>query len=355
MILPGTFPTSSEVYSARLYPEAEKTRGQSDIPQEVIVAEIKSGRGRFSSPTGLPGNFFASNDYPVGCFNFKFMKIIECPRDAMQGLAGFIPTEEKIKYINTLLAVGFDTIDFGSFVSPKAIPQMKDTEQVLEKIDWKKSKSKLLAIVANTRGAEAAAAHEGIVYLGFPLSISETFQQRNTNKSIVEALNTLEELKNICLRSNKKLVTYISMGFGNPYGDPYDINLVTKFVDILTTLGSDVISLADTVGVATSENIGILFSNLSKQFPNAELGAHLHSTPQTAVGKIDAAYQAGCRRFDGAIRGYGGCPMANDDLVGNMATETIVSYLEERKDETGLDMKAFRDAMAMADRIFPVH
>jgi hydroxymethylglutaryl-CoA lyase len=283
------------------------------------------------------------------------MKIIECPRDAMQGLAEFIPTEKKIRYINQLLKVGFDTIDFGSFVSPKAIPQMRDTAEVLEKIEWERSKSKLLAIVANTRGAEEAARHAGIVYLGFPLSISETFQQRNTNKSIAEALNTLGEIKNICVKTNKRLVSYISMGFGNPYGDPYEPALVGKFVDILVTLGSDVVSLADTIGVSTRSNVSELYTTLAKQFPKTEIGAHLHSTPQTAREKIEAAYQAGCRRFDGAIRGFGGCPMAKDELVGNMATETILTYLEDQKVQTGLDKKAFVEAMMIADEIFPKH
>jgi hydroxymethylglutaryl-CoA lyase len=283
------------------------------------------------------------------------MKIIECPRDAMQGLQEFIPTEKKIVYINKLLEVGFDTIDFGSFVSAKAIPQLRDTAEVLEKIAWQNSHSKLLAIIANTRGAEAAAMHEGITYLGFPLSISETFQQRNTNKSIMEALNALEEIKNICVRLNKKLVTYISMGFGNPYGDPYDRALVVQFVDILSTLGADIISLADTIGVSTTENIRYLFSALTKQFPNVELGAHLHSTAMAAKEKIEAAYLAGCRRFDGAIRGYGGCPMANDDLVGNIATETITAYLDENNVSTNLNRKAFLDAQSLADAIFPVH
>lgn len=283
------------------------------------------------------------------------MKIIECPRDAMQGLAGFIPTEKKIMYINALLKVGFDTIDFGSFVSAKAIPQLRDTAEVLEKISWQSSASKLLAIVANTRGAEDASRYPGITYLGFPLSISETFQQRNTNKSIAEALNTVEEIKNICGRSGKKLVTYISMGFGNPYGDPYDVALVGQFVDILVTLGSDVVSLADTIGVSTPENIRYLFTNLAKQFPKTEVGAHLHSTPQTAKEKIRAAYEAGCRRFDGAIRGYGGCPMAKDELVGNIATETIFAYLDEQNVTFSADRKAFAEAQALADVIFPGH
>jgi hydroxymethylglutaryl-CoA lyase len=283
------------------------------------------------------------------------MKIIECPRDAMQGLTEFIPTENKIRYINQLLKVGFDTIDFGSFVSSKAIPQMRDTAQVLDKLDIEGSRSELLCIIANTRGAEEAAKYKSITYLGFPLSISETFQQRNTNKSIVEALNSLEEIKNICVRANKKLVTYISMGFGNPYGDPYEPALVGKFVDILVTLGSDIVSLADTIGVSTRDNVFSLYTSLSKQFPKIEIGAHLHSTPQTALEKIEAAYQAGCRRFDGAIRGFGGCPMANDQLVGNMATETILMYLDNQQVQTGIDKNAFVEAMAMADEIFPKH
>jgi hydroxymethylglutaryl-CoA lyase len=273
----------------------------------------------------------------------------------MQGLTEFIPTAKKIEYINALLKVGFDTIDFGSFVSPKAIPQMRDTAEVLDHLEWEKSFSKLLAIVANTRGAEDASRHEAISYLGFPLSISETFQQRNTNKSIAEALSTLEQIQNICARSNKKLVTYISMGFGNPYGDPYEVDLVASFVDVIMTIGSDVISLADTIGVSNPENISWLFSNLSKQFPKAELGAHLHSTPQTAHEKIEAAYAAGCRRFDGAIRGYGGCPMAKDELVGNMATETILAFLENKKVDLSINKEAFVSALQMADRIFPKH
>jgi len=282
------------------------------------------------------------------------MKIIECPRDAMQGLEAFIPTEKKILYINALLKVGFDTLDCGSFVSPKAIPQMKDTAEVMEKIQWQDNSSKLLAIVANTRGAEDAAKYKGIAYLGFPLSISETFQQRNTNKSIPEALNTLGEIKDVCERTGKKLVTYISMGFGNPYGDPYDVTLVSKFVDILVTLGSDVVSLADTVGVSDPGNIQYLFSNLMKQFPKTELGAHLHSTPQTAKEKIHAAFQSGCRRFDGALRGYGGCPMAKDELVGNIATEAIVSYMDEKNTPVTLNRKALSEAQVLADSIFPM-
>ncbi len=283
------------------------------------------------------------------------MKIIECPRDAMQGIDTFISTPAKAKYINQLLKVGFDTIDFGSFVSPKAIPQLRDTADVLRLLDTHKSKTKLLAIVANTRGAMEASEFESVTYLGFPLSISETFQQRNTNKSIPEALNTLEEIKNICLRSNKKLVTYISMGFGNPYGDPYTIDLVGNFVDIVLTLGSDVTSLADTTGVSTPESIHYLFSSLTGMYPNSEIGVHLHATPGTAPEKIEAAFNAGCKRFDGAIKGFGGCPMAKDELVGNLATEDILYFLKKQEVETGIIESEFLKALEMADEIFPAH
>lgn len=283
------------------------------------------------------------------------MKIIECPRDAMQGIDEFIVTEKKIRYINQLLKVGFDTIDFGSFVSAKAIPQMRDTKEVLAGLDISGTKSKLLAIVANTRGAEEAAQFKQITYLGFPLSISETFQQRNTNKSITEALNTLSEIQNICEATGKQQVVYISMGFGNPYNDPYSVKLVEQFVDILNTLGVKIISLADTIGVSTPEQIGYLFGSLSAKFRDVELGAHLHSTPQTAMEKIKAAYEAGCKRFDGAIKGFGGCPMAKDDLVGNLATETILSYLKEQGVNTGINENEFVKALGMADVVFPNH
>jgi len=283
------------------------------------------------------------------------MKIIECPRDAMQGIIDFIPTEAKVKYINQLLKVGFDTIDVGSFVSPKAIPQMRDTADVLHRLDLSDSHSKLLTIVANTRGATQASTFDSVTYLGFPLSISETFQQRNTNKSIAEALNELEEIRNICSRTNKQLVTYISMGFGNPYGDPYEVGLVESFVDILLTLGSDIISLADTVGVSEPEGIYKLFRSLSNSYPQAELGAHLHSTPKTAREKMDAAFRAGCSRFDGALKGFGGCPMAKDELVGNLATENIISFLEEHGLETGISKPALVTSLDMAAEIFPSH
>lgn len=283
------------------------------------------------------------------------MKLIECPRDAMQGLTEFIPTPTKIRYLNQLLKVGFDTIDFGSFVSPKAIPQLRDTAEVLEQLSWKESASALLAIVANTRGAEEASRYQAITYLGFPLSISETFQKRNTNKTIAEALTSLEEIQNICTRTGKKLVTYISMGFGNPYGDPYSPDHVAGFVDILVTLGASAISLADTIGVSTPENISNLFTTLSRQYPGTELGVHLHSTPATAFEKIDAAFKAGCQRFDGAIKGFGGCPMADDELVGNLATENIIQYLDEQGVKTGIDQQAFGSALQMVDEIFPKH
>lgn len=281
------------------------------------------------------------------------MKIIECPRDAMQGIEEFIPTEKKISYINQLLKVGFDTIDFGSFVSPKAIPQLRDTAEVLKKLDMANTKSKLLAIIANTRGAEEAARYDAITYLGFPLSISETFQQRNTNKSIAEALNSLAEIQEICKKNNKTLVTYISMGFGNPYGDPYDVDLVGKFADILSTLEVRIISLADTIGVSKPDQIKYLFESLTKQFPGIEFGAHLHSNPSTAVEKINAATAAGCQRFDGAIKGYGGCPMAEDELVGNLATETILSCLDPGKINPSIDREAFVKALQLADTTFP--
>jgi hydroxymethylglutaryl-CoA lyase len=283
------------------------------------------------------------------------MKIIECPRDAMQGMEEFISTEKKVKYINQLLRVGFDTIDFGSFVSPKAIPQLRDTADVLRKLDLTHTTSKLLAIVANTRGAEEAVGFSEITYLGFPLSISETFQQRNTNKSIMEALNTVEEIQSLCKKSDKTLVTYISMGFGNPYGDPYDMNIVSRFVDILNTLEVKIISLADTVGVSQPDQIKHLFSSLTQQYPATEFGAHLHSNPATATEKIQAAFEAGCKRFDGAIKGFGGCPMAEDELVGNLATETIISYLDSKAVPLTLNRDELAKSMMLADSTFSNH
>jgi hydroxymethylglutaryl-CoA lyase len=271
----------------------------------------------------------------------------------MQGLDEFIPTDKKIQYINQLLRVGFDTIDFGSFVSPKAIPQMRDTAEVLDGLDMNIGRSKLLAIVANTRGAEDACKFGMISYLGFPLSISETFQKRNTNKSIVEALNTVAEIQELCVKHGKQLVVYISMGFGNPYGDPYDENVVGKFVDILSTLGIEIVSLADTIGVSKPEQIRTLFTSLSAGFSTMEIGVHLHSNPISAIEKIEAAYSSGCKRFDGAIKGFGGCPMAEDKLVGNLDTQTIVQYLSEQKVELMLDLDEFGKSVMLADKVFP--
>lgn len=281
------------------------------------------------------------------------MKIIECPRDAMQGLDKFIPTDQKVAYLNQLLKVGFDTLDCGSFVSHKAIPQMHDTAGVLSRLNMSNSKSKLLVIVANQRGAEEACKFEQISYLGFPLSISETFQQRNTNKSIAEALNTVNEIQELCIRHHKKQVVYISMGFGNPYNDPYDVAIVEQFTDILATLEIEIVSLADTIGVSAPAQIEYLFTSLTKKFTGIEFGAHLHSTPTTRLEKIEAAYRSGCQRFDGAMKGFGGCPMAKDDLVGNMATETILSFLDSKQDAPLLDRHEFEIAMAMADQVFP--
>ncbi len=280
------------------------------------------------------------------------MKIIECPRDAMQGLEAFIPTEDKVAYLNLLLQVGYDTLDAGSFVSPKAIPQMRDTAAVFDQLDLSTTRTKILAIVANTRGAEDACRHPAVTYVGFPLSLSETFQQRNTNKSIPQALETLNEIQERCTASGRTLVAYLSMGFGNPYGDPYDLDIVSKFVDILHTLQVKIVSLADTIGVSTPEQITYLFTRLSADFPCLEIGAHLHSNPATTREKIEAAYLAGCRRFDGAMKGFGGCPMAEDKLVGNLATETIIEYLVSKGDPPPINEHAFAKAMQAASRIF---
>ncbi|MCZ8355880.1 MAG: hydroxymethylglutaryl-CoA lyase [Cyclobacteriaceae bacterium] len=283
------------------------------------------------------------------------MKIIECPRDAMQGIEQFIPTDKKIEYINSLLEVGFDTLDFGSFVSPKAIPQMRDTAEVYEKINWKNSTTKLLAIVANKRGAEEAVKYEGIRYLGFPMSISETFQQRNTNKSIAEALNDLAEIKNLCVKHDKQLVTYVSMGFGNPYNDPYSPDHVGSFTDILITLGSDIISLADTIGAASPALISNMFTKITQQFPDTEIGVHLHARKEDTIKKLEAAVDAGCKRIDGAMRGFGGCPMAKDELVGNMATELMVSWLDSKNIKTDLNIQNLTKSLAIAQQVFPAH
>lgn len=281
------------------------------------------------------------------------IKIIECPRDAIQGLKEFIPTESKIAYINQLLKVGFDTIDFGSFVSPKAIPQLRDTAEVLANLDLSATKSKLLAIVANQRGAEEAAQFREIDYLGYPFSISETFQLRNTNATILESLDRVKEIQEICLFKNKKLVIYISMGFGNPYGDPWNVEIVQRWVDEMVSLDIEILSLSDTIGVSNPSNISYLFSSLIPKYPSIEIGAHLHTEPSNWREKVHAAATNGCTRFDAAMRGYGGCPMAKDDLTGNMATENLVSYFFDGKENLNLDYQHFIQGMSMALEIFP--
>ena len=282
------------------------------------------------------------------------VEIIECPRDAMQGIKTQIPTELKIEYINALLKVGFDTIDFGSFVSPKAVPQMADTAKVLENLDLSSGNSKLLAIVANERGAEDACVFEEIDFLGYPFSISETFQQRNTHASIEESLHRLEHIQSMVVKNQKELVVYISMAFGNPYGDEWHADIAAKWAERLhNDLGINILALSDTIGTSNHESIKDLFSTLIPAFPNVNFGAHLHTTPESWREKVDAAYQSGCRRFDGAIKGYGGCPMAADDLTGNMATENILSYLDGIQVKTKIDMQAFGKAMEISSRVFP--
>ena len=283
------------------------------------------------------------------------VKIIECPRDAMQGIKEFIPTDKKVQYIQSLLRVGFDTIDFGSFVSAKAIPQMQDTAEVLAKLDLSQTQSKLLAIIANTQGAENASIHPEIQYLGFPFSISENFQMRNTHKTIAESLVTLQEILNIADKTNKEVVTYISMGFGNPYGDPWNVDIVGEWTEKLANMGVKILSLSDTVGSSTPEVIDYLFSNLIPKYPNIEFGAHLHTTPEKWFEKVDAAYKAGCRRFDGAIQGFGGCPMAKDDLTGNMPTEKMLSYFTTVKANSNLSPMSFESAYNEALKIFTVY
>lgn len=270
----------------------------------------------------------------------------------MQGIKSFIPTEKKVAYIQSLLRVGFDTIDFGSFVSPKAIPQMQDTAEVLAQLDLSNTKSKLLAIIANTKGAELASEHNEIHYLGFPFSISENFQMRNTHKTIAESIITLQEILEISQKSNKAVVAYLSMGFGNPYGDPWNVDIVGEWTERLANMGVTILSLSDTVGSSTPEVIDYLFSNLIPKYPNIEFGAHLHTTPNKWFEKIDAAYKAGCRRFDGAIQGFGGCPMAKDDLTGNMPTEKLLSYFTAKKEGTYTSPMSFESAYNEATKLF---
>ena len=280
------------------------------------------------------------------------VKIVECPRDAMQGIKHFIPTNEKVRYLQSLLGCGFDTLDFGSFVSPKAIPQMVDTAEVLSKLDLSKTSSKLLSIVANVRGARDAASHPEVDYLGFPFSISENFQMRNTHKTIAQSVETLQEIFNIADASNKEVVTYISMGFGNPYGDPWNVEIVGEWTERLAKMGAKILSLSDTVGSSDPETISYLFSNLIPKYPTIEFGAHLHTTPTKWHEKVAAAYESGCRRFDGAIQGFGGCPMAKNDLTGNMPTEKMLSYFTSHKIISGVNAMTFEAAYNKATELF---
>lgn len=281
----------------------------------------------------------------------KQVKIIECPRDAMQGIKAFIPTQKKVQYIQSLLRVGFDTIDFGSFVSPKAIPQMADTAEVLSQLDLSNTKSKLLAIVANTRGAVDASKHKEINYLGYPFSISENFQMRNTHKTIAQSVVTLQEILNIASKSNKEVVAYLSMGFGNPYGDPWNVEIVGEWTERLSNMGVKILSLSDTIGSSNPENISYLFSSLIPSYPDIEFGAHLHTMPSTWFEKVNAAYLAGCKRFDGAIQGFGGCPMAKDELTGNMPTEKLLSYFTSKRNNN-LNALSFESAYNEATKLF---
>lgn len=283
------------------------------------------------------------------------VKLIECPRDAMQGIKTFIPTKEKVKYIQSLLGCGFDTIDFGSFVSPKAIPQMVDTSEVLSQLDLSKTKSKLLAIIANIRGASDACTHPEIDYLGYPFSISENFQMRNTHKTIEQSVETLKGILEIANTNNKEVVTYISMGFGNPYGDPWNVEIVGEWTEKLAAMGVKILSLSDTIGSSTPEVIDYLFSNLIPKYPDIEFGAHLHTTPTRWHEKVDAAYKAGCRRFDGAVQGFGGCPMAKDELTGNMPTEKMLSYFTVEKADSGVNWMVFEAAYNKATELFSVY
>lgn len=280
------------------------------------------------------------------------IKIIECPRDAMQGIKPMIPTAVKISYLQALLRVGFDSLDFGSFVSPKAIPQMQDTAEVLAGLDLSATKTKLLAIIANTKGAEMASLHPEIQYLGFPFSISENFQMRNTHKTIAESLVTLQEILEIADKSQKEVVAYLSMGFGNPYGDPWNVEIVGEWTEKLAQMGVKILSLSDTVGSSTPDVITYLFSHLIPKYPNVEFGAHLHTTPDRWFEKVDAAYRAGCRRFDGAIQGFGGCPMAKDDLTGNMPTEKLLSYFTTQKEIMTTSPMSFESAYNEATKLF---
>lgn len=278
--------------------------------------------------------------------------LVECPRDAMQGWKTFIPTEEKAAYLNSLLKVGFHVLDFGSFVSPKAIPQMADTKEVLAQLDLTSTQTRLLAIIANTRGAEDAVTYDEIAFLGFPFSISETFQMRNTNKTIAESLKQVEEIQSLCVARGKELVIYISMGFGNPYGDPYSAEVAIDWVRRLSQLGIRTVAMSDTVGVAKPDTIAYIFSELIPAFPEMHIGAHFHSAPHNWMEKMETAWQHGCRRFDSALKGIGGCPMAEDELVGNLATENIIGWCDSKSIALQLDRNALNESLQIASRIF---
>tara|TARA_B110000444_G_C18783263_1_gene568529 strand:+ start:578 stop:1429 length:852 start_codon:yes stop_codon:yes gene_type:complete len=280
------------------------------------------------------------------------IQIVECPRDAMQGIEEFIPTKKKVDYINSLLKVGFDTLDFGSFVSPSAIPQMRDTAEVLAGLNLDQSDTNLLAIVANRRGANDALSFEEIKYLGYPLSVSDVFQKRNTNQSIDQSLILVDQIQELCVQKNKELVVYLSMAFGNPYGENWDPSIVAKQTEILVQMGVKIIALSDTIGVSTKKTISPLFSTLIPEFENITFGAHLHTTPDTWNEKVLAAYDSGCIRFDTAIQGFGGCPMAKDVLTGNMPTEKLLSFLHEHKEKVGLNSLAFESAYNQSRSIF---
>jgi hydroxymethylglutaryl-CoA lyase len=280
------------------------------------------------------------------------LQLVECPRDAMQGWKNFIPTEKKIKYINTLLQVGFHTIDFGSFVSPKAIPQMADTKEVLGGLVMEATTTKLLAIVANVRGAEEAVAFKKIDYLGFPFSISPTFQKRNTNSTLEESFMRVQEIQKLCVEHKKQLVVYLSMGFGNPYGDEYTEDILVRWADEMVKMEINIISLADTIGKATPEQISFVLKTLIPKYPDATIGVHLHSTEYNWRAKLEAAVNAGCNRIDGAINGIGGCPMAQDELVGNMKTENIIALLEEKGLMDGFNKEALNKSIELAADIF---
>ena len=282
------------------------------------------------------------------------VKLIECPRDAMQGWKHFIPTPQKIGYINALLKVGFDTLDCGSFVSPKAIPQMADTKEVIPKLDLRDTNTRLLTIIANLRGAEEASVFDEITFLGFPFSVSETFQLRNTNSTILESLDRVEEIQNLCIKTGKQLVVYLSMGFGNPYGDPFSPEIVFEWANKLAAMDIGILSLADTVGLATPEQVYSMTKYLVDELPAVEVVVHLHSSVMNQQAKLEAAVKAGCRRFDGALKGIGGCPMANDELVGNMNTEWMISYFQQQQLLSPLNEEALQQCSAMADTIFSV-